>query len=257
MLLGARQYFAVKGAASPSYTTLDYIQNDLIAHFDGIENIGRGQHGGPLGTAFAKWYNLKVDGSFLDCMGAVAGADYIDFVGSETGYAFGHYATLGGSSLPSSPTIGFTSSSSTLEYVGRIPEASDFGGGLFSTALLFSSFSGGTRSGRIGFELLDGSVFLRIATGGSASVRYSMDSLSGGIHRLVVLPSGVVVADSETLANPVSSGAYRASGSYFFGTSVGYCTFAHVNALRVYARVLTSEELEHNDAIDKARFNLP
>ena len=44
---------------------------------------------------------------------------------------------------------------------------------------------------------------------------------------------------------------------YWGGSYTNFLTYGTVYGCRMYSRALTAEELAHNYAVDKARFNLP
>jgi hypothetical protein len=62
-------------------TSSDYVQNGLIAHWDGIENVGRGQHS----DATAVWTDL-VGGRSFELFSATIRDDSIVFSGTSSSY---------------------------------------------------------------------------------------------------------------------------------------------------------------------------
>ena len=87
MLLGVRQFFATHKAAPPGLTARDYVQDGLVAMWDGIENAGWGEHDATATT----WKDLVGN---MDCSTSsgiatpVFNANSISFDGTKASYRF-------------------------------------------------------------------------------------------------------------------------------------------------------------------------
>lgn len=208
-------------------TARDYIQDGLVAMWDGIENAGWGIHD-PNATT---WIDL-IGGLIASSIDpSQVGADFmlsdgihrcylpslpsmekftIEMVVSDIKRRVSWFSVWAASNDNNS--IGWPNTSSTTinwKYFSNRPSVSFDGGTL--TAL-----ADGTTSGRL------------IVNGQSSSSSVSGSHLSWGTSSL-------------QWSNPWGNNR---------GTLRNHC-------IRIYSRVLTPEEIQHNNEIDKRRFNLP
>lgn len=227
-------------------TARDYVQSGLVAMWDGIENAGWGLHDDEA-TA-VKNLVTNVSNSFpVSSIGSVSvTSDALRFTCANGG-AFTFNVT--------SPDI---SAKITIESVWRIvamPTAPS--GNCFPVQFL---------GGNARIPIIGNTGAQSLYWGGVGQPRLNMSAI-GGTQKI----SGAWVADSSggTVAynNGASLRAYtsysaptRANNTFFYSpTSVGWPagTIIDLYCVRQYSRALTADEIAHNYAIDKERFNLP
>lgn len=223
-------------------TAKDYVQDGLVAMWDGIENAGWGVHDANATT----WVNLaggSIDDVELYTQNCEWASDALigksrAFVSSSTELA------LGSCPMPNSYKTG--------EFVVKFGNIA---------CILFAK--GSPSNGNAVVGRLNATRGLQLAyvntTGGvahSADVRYyasrTGDSFSEG---------GSCYKNGE----PYSGGFNRMNLTGINRFGAGYNTNAgnalpfigEICTMRFYSRALTADEIAHNYAIDKARFGLP
>ena len=223
-------------------TARDYVQDGLIAMWDGIENAGWGVHD-PSATV---WKDL------------VGGYDvsnsYSDMTWTDNGYSFGNnkgnffYRSSATEILNTVKSKLFTmevvrSSYSPISNTGFI----SIGGNSNRNIMIFDSyevidnaciFLGNVNRAGITVPNLS---FARTFVGNLSSILIYTNSTGGISGQFGEISNN----DSELWIGRIS---------YPIGNTV--CN-GIVNAVRFYSRALTEDEIAHNYAIDKARFNLP
>jgi len=223
------------------YSTTDYIQEGLVALFDGIENAGWGVHDNTTQT----WIDLM--GNELPITPNFGGSN--GFYWTETGvYNFVYRAQQA-----SSVSRDYSANGVTLEIVSE--------GGVFRGHNNFYQDSfikcGGIQSNNY---YLFGS-FGQNSNAIYAANIYNISGKSKSMS-MVIATSG----DGNVFFNGSYTGAMNASaktlllsgsGRIAIGNNNGNYHHQIFNSIRLYSRALSADEIAHNYAIDKARFNLP
>lgn len=222
--------------AKSGYTAKDYVQDGLIAMWDGIENAGWGVHD----PNAVEWVDI-VGSRKATLNDVIVGDDNMYFNGSSS------YANIGYSSI-------FKSQELTLEccFKTNTPTSAQ---SIINTGAegvaLFLAGSGlrlvcvmSKTAGYYSIVPNGNNQTISICFSGSDSVKAFQDSI-----KLSVGGTGIV---GEDRANVVDIGRRHIGGT-------GYRDFAnaYISRISVYSRVLTDAEVAANYAIDKARFNLP
>lgn len=240
-----------RGGGAP--TARDYVQDGLIALWDGKENAGWGVHDGSLSV----WTNLVDAGAdmVLSATKASWGDDCLVCINGETDRT----------NSPCASVAKVYDSSVVLEAVVKLTSRwsgfNSASAGYKTNQTVFRSGRTGTGSGSRGFEitlpLIDG-----IATE-FVSVCSVNDNYSFGVARFSEFfgkrstvsryprdQVGYINAMEKTSESSIRSASLGAS------TLVGNIS-GEVCSLRVYNRALTADEISANYAVDKIRFNLP
>ena len=231
MMLGARTAaWAKAGGGVP--TARDYVQDGLIAMWDGIENAGFGVHDSGART----WKDL---------------IGVHDFV-LPSGISFGEDCALFTKSAGKEQSWGFNDDEIlTIEVCGKhtsneVGFAFQFSGSLLGKRL-FAYLSTNNR----GFQFM--------------SMANTMNRPAFGIRWSVAATFDSVTVQKETFYNGQSSptntgttawGANSACIGYYNNSNT-YAFVGEICSVRLYSRAITSAEVATNYAIDKARFNLP
>ena len=209
--IGARQM--VK-----SLTARDYVQNGLVAMWDGIENAGWGVHD-PNATT---WVDLCRNNELVQTSGTLTFGD--------------NYAYLDGSSY-----LSVTSPATLLSYFPNI-----------TVEIVFTALGNGGvmnfGSKLRGWWIYNG----QWNVCNSGLVHYTKNEIVYGAMQggTLTWKDGV----KQAVVTPYTSiGEYITIG---YGNFVGMAE-CRINALRVYSRVLSDAEITMNYAVDKLRFNLP
>ena len=239
MLIGAR--LALWGAAKPRVPTArDYVQDGLIAMWDGIENAGWGQHDEALPVA--DWPSLVNSSNITR---ATAASDI------SSCYAFtDNSVSLTDASSANSQRLVFTASGLnaqapfTLDVClkGAICSLGNFywaayGSGTFRIQNSNNAYGyfGGTGTYN---EVLGSAVTSTVACSTSGITGYANGVQNSESQYPVKSGTGLL------RVNVLGTRQVRVEGSELF-------------CLRLYSRALTAEEIAANYAVDKARFNLP
>ena len=233
MCLAAMSAVVDAQAASASL----YVQDGLVACWDGIENAGAGIHD----SAATVWEDI-VGGYKFALTGVTVDDDRMTFAGTATSY--GTLDNAGGTA-----TFG-AAKNGTMEIV----YASSTGTG---TQVLLQSTSGfglafGFYQGKIITSTVTGSTFpfALDTTTNSIAIRYSSSKPVSPIYTngwSLAATSGTDAWGSANASTTfIGVRASKAAGTHFAGSI--YC-------IRLYNRQLTDEEIAANYAVDQFRFN--
>ena len=243
----------------PRYTAKDYVQDGLVAMWDGIENAGWGQH-----NANATVFKELVSGnSALDMVltnDVVVETDAMRCLGTTTR----SMQVAVTQTMPTCRTVEIVlSNNAIVETYG---------------ADVFAGFGVQIGCGALNYRK---SGFFELRPGGWSSPVYVPQSLAG--HRFAASFSltesatawGAVGCIATAYLNGTSQPIYPynviGSGNdvaaYWYGRMPGIGGNASGNSnynfngyfccVRCYSRVPTADEIAHNYAVDKERFNLP
>ena len=212
-----------------------YVQDGLIACWDGIENAGAGQH-----DAAATVWKDAIGGYEFTLNGVTVNADRMTFAGSTSSYG-----TLSGDATTSSFVA---AKDGTMEIVYR----SDTGAG---TQVLLQS----TDSSGLAFGIFSGNnIILR----SSSSTAAQMLPFTSGANTNCV---SVFYTSRAPVSAVVNGGKMALSGSNYWG-SPGTTTvigkrasnasgfLGSIYCIRLYNRHLSDEEIAANYEIDQKRF---
>lgn len=224
------------GVTSHAATSVGYIKNGLIAHWDGVENAGRGVHD----SAATVWKDL-VAGRQFSLYNVAVEDNAMVFAGAQTSY--------GELSAADTAATFENASDGTLEIVYASRSTSR------SQIILQSSEASGHAA-----SIWDSSRFL--AACGSANNSPYFNFTSGKATNIV-----------SVLYTSAKPGRARVNGNYLTSdgldcwvgatdvTTIGTRTSKLNNpfngaiySIRVYNRRLTDEEIDANHAIDRKRF---
>ena len=226
MMLGARTAaWAKSGGGAP--TARDYVQDGLVAMWDGVENAGWGVHDQNATT----WKDLVGDFDLTVTTGAFVLSGFVGLATSAT-----------------RPICANTTVTALLSFdkisTGYPVDAYDDSGGY---RIYTNDATGNIRFRWFvsrGSGLVWQPAFLNQALDTPFSYTLTGDGDSG--LKKVFLGGELIQTSGSQVGFANGSG----------GLNVGskYCTMYN---FRIYSRVLTAEEIAANYAIDKARFNLP
>ena len=225
----------------PRYTARDYVQDGLIAMWDGIENAGWGVHDAEA-TA---WKDLAGEHTMTPSSGAVYGwgNDYFRYGGAGQITA----------SNPGDFYLALVNGKMTVQSVfkdisGRSDMTKDgvIFGAHYRNVLIY--LPANTR----------GKISSYMAYGYGLAVSYEHEN---DFSYTVTLQDSVQTAYiNDVRKNSKSITPDPQYRSFGFGHPTGYgYEFIPVEmyATRVYSRALTADEIAHNYAVDKVRFKLP
>ena len=220
-----------------SWTARDYVQDGLIAMWDGIENAGWGTH-----DANAQYWTDLMRPNSVDKLSASGswGNDYLSLTVSST--------------LPGTYFADASPTNHTFEFCFSIPEVKQSegyilcwhsaGSGPFSinTAWGYLRFTGGG-TGDYGNDNASYNLkpYLGSRFNGQFSVLFTLDQL---------------YAFGEIARQDFPVAASTSTAHRFVIASAGQGIIEY-NSIRIYNRSLTADEIAHNYAVDKLRFNLP
>lgn len=238
----ARQIFLGRCAKAAAPTAKSYVQDGLIAMWDGIENAGWGVH-----DANATVWKDLIGGNDATKSGAVLWGDsYADFTPSTTG------KFVVGSFLGKPQTFTFE------VVVKRL-------GTRNGPSSPFSSIE----AGGAGFQIDRNGTRLFGQTGASSGYYKQVASPYTGTDKTsysyVFGPTQYLFRNASLEQTAGGGNVVRYNNSYPFliGCEAGEATWSpmsfngYVFAVRVCNRALTAAEIAANYAIDKERFNLP
>jgi len=221
---GARQFFERRGAPIGP-TARDYVQDGLVAMWDGIENAGWGVHD-PNATT---WKDLSGRENSIPLTAESWGSDY--FICSDESGRLDHFID----GIETIEFVGRRTSSATYQVaIGLARQPSNY----YSRYVAFSSGYANFGS-YLPSMLSNENVVESLATNFSDLFRNGEQEepdVGAGDYFGVGSSTGVVLGRSG-------------SDKYPFG--------GDIYAIRLYSRALTADEIAANYAIDKARFNLP
>lgn len=223
MLLGARQFFERRGAPSGP-TARDYVQNGLVAMWDGIENAGWGVHD----AAATSWKNLVTDADFPLVGNAAFNESCLVCDAQSDGCTIGtwEYQTIEVVCTRRGGTYAVVTPYSQVNNVRNVIFVSGFGycGNNYGKVVSFTNYQS---PHNVAFTF--GDEYLAYGDG--------VLSTSGNYNDWWTVATGVI--------------------NYGIGGLVGRAGIGDYYAVRLYSRALTAAELAANYAIDKSRFNLP
>lgn len=243
VMLAARQIFLGRSAKAAAPTAKSYVQDGLVAMWDGIENAGWGQHDATATT----WKDLIGSQNFTLAQSAAFEDDCV------LGTASGNTITATINSWDWLSGTIWAGKTLTMEFVQRslfarnndnFPLTGGYGGIFFYNdsnnygvnVLRGNRYVWGN-TGWIRPALGTGKASFSVASSDGAPVRYYRD---GG--------------SQQTFGNPNYGFVVRPQ----LITRYPYMSFSgRLYAMRLYSRALTADEIAANYAIDKARFNLP
>lgn len=250
---GARQFFERRGAPTPSVPTArDYVQNGLVAMWDGIENAGYRQHD-PNATV---WKDLS--GNNMDFPLVEGNSSWLGNALLGASRSAGYIGSLSASSLG---TVGF------VEFVGNpyygVGDRVEATPGM----ILDGATSGSVINLRIrGWasrkvcSILKGSkncpwyVTPGMGTKSEDRTVYCAGEVSGADVGTVYYNGDEVTP--QTFGENFDASPYVCLGAYKTNDT-RYPYEGSINCIRIYNRSLTAADVAHNYAVDKARFNLP
>ena len=218
--------------ATPAADTSRYVQDGLVAHWDGIENAGAGAAHDPAATT---WKDL-VGGREFTLNNVTVNADRMTFTGATTSYgnlsANDTAATFGlanGGTLE----IVYAASSTANQVLLQSSTGSGIAFGIWNkVSLLFCNVAAPTAS------------FTSGTATNIVSVRYasakSVNAFINGASATMGSSNGFDKPNTTTFIGKRTSDALPFSGSI-------YC-------IRVYSRQLSDAEIEQNHALDAIRF---
>ena len=213
-------------------TAKDYVQNGLVAMWDGIENAGWGVHDANATV----WKDLAGE------------------VDVNVNVSFSNNALICPGNIAPCVASSYISVAQTIEVVFKHDDDKDF-------FLIYSkgkpSLSKGflvaTWKGALGFD----NTITRVIYAGRNRVAVSATSKSGTDNFVTseIYVDGIESSSSsndywrDDFAGTLIGSRTRNSATYIFN--------GEIYSIRLYSRVLTVSEIAANYAIDKARFHLP
>lgn len=239
MLIAARNGMMVGGG---KLSAKSYVQDGLVAMWDGIENAGYGVHD-PNATVWKDLCNNGYDATILPRISI--GESYC--------------ASLeGGANTSICPTNKWMDYVVTIEVVGSNPDITK------STC-----FCGGN----VDHENNVGANIKGIGIGNDAvwvgkinNIQYGVNGYRLENNKIYSISSawstdGLVSINGETFPKTTRALAYWNAGGNVSLLGTGYTGYIYnpstVYCARLYSRALTASEIAANYAVDKARFNLP
>lgn len=251
MIVAAHQtMMAPQGGPS----SLDYVQDGLYYQLDGIENAGRGVHSATATT----WTDLTGNGRDATFLNAASGLVWQDDAAYLYGKTHDGMAKIAG--LPSMTAF-------TFEIVSRF-DSQETSARLFDNEAYYGGSEGKRFCGISGTTTYPSS--MSFACGANRDLNYTDVPISTIARAISLTPTRN--ASNIIGLNAYLDGTYKQTlypGRYVAQSTTNYIDVANrsnspnrgfdgaVFAIRVYNRVLTADEIAHNYAIDKARFNLP
>lgn len=241
MLIAARNSFLVGGKLSAK----SYVQDGLVAMWDGIENAGWGEHD-PNATV---WKDLvgNRDGD-IDYAKVSIGDKSIIFDNSSRVIPVNSVPSTIGAVQCCAKFNGFNSNNSVLQIpFFTSPRVAATYGVISSHDLPYNEVYVGQNS-------YEGGIYYRNEIFGNTRT-YTINGRAD--YDVVILP------DVQRIGT--SSFVFGSGAQYYglFGRNYGpdsanqYTPLGDVYNLRIYSRTLTADEIAANYAIDKIRFNLP
>lgn len=256
-MANARQFMCARTAAwaKSGYTAKDYVQDGLVAMWDGIENAGWGEHNS---SERSIWVDL-VGGHNMVIKGAVPDSVFTENAFHNDNLKFGTICK---------DKITYGATAITVETSAFLSEDD-------SDALILQNRSGGDHN--------QGFTFFRYGSSMRFPdywVNYQLPSPrptaflnAGSSHALAfvlsndeirIFKNGVYVGgtpgDFTGLIEDINNiGCWKFSASGWGGADImtGSNWTGDIYGARVYSKALTDDEIAANYAIDKARFNLP
>ena len=225
MILGARTgAWAKSGGVVP--TACDYVQDGLVAMWDGIENAGWGVHDGNSNT----WIDL-IGGLKFTFTGTIEFGDDNLLIPTTSSRA--------NCSIASIPTI------NSVEMVAKITSIKNF--------TCFISLAKNSSYCVLGTRYNDTRLSYQSCAVPNVSSLNKRRSYSGTLGNTTQFYSNNVLVRGSIAG---WSSSYWKDDIVWINMESSWITTGEVNSIRLYSRDLTEEEIANNYAVDKARFNL-
>ena len=223
-------------------TARDYISDGLIAMWDGIENAGWGMHDGTT----QQWIDLM--GNELPIIPSQSGNN--GFKWTDYGVYNFTYQAYQSTSI----TRDYTRNGVTFEVTS--PDGPFYDG---NNRVISYNF--------IGVSTIQSNNYYIFKTFGKNGDTLSKASIYSAVRNcrtmsLSVNSDGIGIAyfnggDFTAPMNKNTKLSLSGEARIIIGTGNGNIHQPLINSLRLYSRALTADEIAHNYAIDKIRFNLP
>jgi hypothetical protein len=224
---GARQFFERRGAPTPTVPTArSYVNDGLIAMWDGIENAGWGVHD----SAATMWRDL------------IGSADIAITSG-----------------VPWTWTTNSFASNNTTQYGVVAQTAAGTPGDPICAEVCFNEFR---RTTSYSFVVRFKGKFC-LTTGNRICIGQGyplFQAITTGAHTVSACPTTPAVYDNGAQLPQItgSDGWYEQNRLQIgYSGNSNYPFWGEIFSIRLYSRALTAAEIAANYAIDKARFNLP
>ena len=234
MLIGMRNAMMAGGGLSAK----SYVQDGLVAMWDGIENAGWGQS-----------HDIIANG-WVDCVGRLTFNMSGFTIDGDGGIVVNQpvYCDWSGP-LPDVDNV-------CVQMVARgkaphVDSTADCGGYFCGVGMLIDRESSTYRSGRITTNL----------NPGGRNYAYTIDVAKFGVYNTwsAVLDGAIKCFCNSDAVNVSQSSFYNNSAAIphqvYFGASSSKPLF--IRSFRIYSRALTAAEIAANYAVDVARFTLP
>jgi hypothetical protein len=253
-MIAAWQIAFGKAAGAKGLSAKDYIQDGLVAMWDGIENAGWGEHTNNIADG---WMNL-VDGTIMT-------------IPSEDGMYFGDSFLHRGLKGILDTGIGVAEKNSTTEMVVEVLSDNDpstngrfFGGNSMSQRFEIDIMINDPKNGpRVYYRTPNSLTYIaewlrcgRMDWSRLWSVGYSIDdngvlSFHDEVSGMFYTLGNAVVDTSLYDGVGLCLGSWGKSGNTIYSPLI-----CNIHSVRHYNRVLTEEERSYLHEIDKARFGL-
>ena len=222
-------------------TARDYIQDGLVAMWDGIENAGWGVHE-PNATTWkdlASSYDMSISGFDI-------GDDFVRF--NKTSISFETEAEQGNATIEIVlDNLAFTTYYANIVSVGQSALGTgnpEYAGSLSAKSVYIFNKALYTDS----YELYQQNYWHPFVVGTTSISFYSKVGTFNWNNPFTI--NGNLVYFKRTGGNSTTT----ESSTFMLGHSN---VSMNVKSVRLYSRLLLTEEIAHNYAIDKERFNLP
>lgn len=227
-MLGAR----IGAWAKSGYTAKDYVQDGLIAMWDGIENAGWGVHDPNART----WKDL---------------IGVHDFV-LPAGISFGEDCALFTKSAGKEQSWGFYSNEIlTIEICGKHTSTSVGFAFQFSNGVVCQRMFAYLSTNNRGFQFIsNGNTMNRPAFG----IRWSV---AATFYSDAIQTETFYNGQSSPMNTGTTSWGAKSACIGYYNNNGTYAFVGEICSVRLYSRAITSAEVAENYAIDKSRFNLP
>jgi len=238
MMIAARNAFLMSGGSSMP-TARDYVQDGLIAMWDGIENAGWGVHD-PNAT---EWKNLNESGPTLARKSSpIAWLDNALTITSANGNygAFSVSSSSFASSVKTVEVVASFSATNNVQSIFNIGTGVSAGVGISTTG--FMSAAGKTPFTSAGNDKPQSGSWLFSGGMNSAPVECYRNGISSSTGSTAYMSVG-----GKYLTNTFVIGSLYNASYHFVGK---------IHSIRLYSRALTAAEVAANDAVDAARFGL-
>lgn len=243
--IGGKQNLLSINNEKKEYTAKNYIQDGLIAMFDGIENAGWGIHDKEATT----WIEL------IHGYNAISSGASGTFSITNDSYVFHVDYRMTGSGVL------IASLGDSAAEVRQIEVVFSKTGDRAASALCLNGV--GNRNFMCGN--IDGNVYAVVGFSqygdsglSNEEIHSYSTSLSGGWPVIMMCYADSIVLDISKTATSISNLPQYSTGDMFIGYSgFNMGSTVTVNSIRLYRRQLSYREILHNYTIDKIRFNLP